>query len=144
MALDIKKPKGSMKPEELSKFTFHEQYTEKYDIVDAIPFHPYYTVKDISGCGWFLDSILLGNVLLPRRWWLFLEAPNFTPANGLKTPEHIAPVWYFRSFLHILRVIPDKLFGDVAMFAAIGMLFALPWFDRGIVSSFVTVVNYIF
>jgi ubiquinol-cytochrome c reductase cytochrome b subunit len=72
----------------------------------------------------------------PEGGGYFLEAPNFTPANGLKTPEHIAPVWYFGPFYTILRVIPHKLIGMIAMFAAIGMLFALPWFDRGVVRSF--------
>ncbi len=59
---DVKKPKGSIKPEDQSKFKFHKQYTDKYDIVDAIPFHPYYSVKDIMGCCWFLNFILLGDV----------------------------------------------------------------------------------
>ena len=59
---DIKKKKGSVKPEELSKFTFHKQYSEKYDIVDAIPFHPYYTVKDLVAVVIFL----IGFCTVPR------------------------------------------------------------------------------
>ena len=133
--IDIKKPKGSVKPEELSKFTFHKQYSEKYDIVDAVPFHPYYSVKDIMGVAGFLFLFCWVMFFAPEGGGYFMEAPNFTPANGLKTPEHIAPVWYFGPFYTILRVVPDKLLGAVAMFGAIVMLFALPWFDRGIVKS---------
>jgi len=133
--VDIKKPKGSVKPEELSKFTFHKQYSEKYDIVDAVPFHPYYSVKDIMGVAGFLFLFCWVMFFAPEGGGYFMEAPNFTPANGLKTPEHIAPVWYFGPFYTILRVVPDKLLGAVAMFGAIVMLFALPWFDRGTVKS---------
>jgi len=131
----IKKPKGSVKPEELSKFKFHENYAGKYDIVDAIPFHPYYTVKDIMGVAGFLIVFCYVMFFMPEGGGYFLEAPNFTPANGLKTPEHIAPVWYFGPFYTILRVVPDKLMGTILMFAAIGVLFALPWCDRGTVKS---------
>ena len=131
---NIKKPKGSVKPEELSKFKFHKNY-DKYDIVDAIPFHPYYTVKDIMGVAGFLILFCWVMFFAPEGGGYFLEAPNFTPANGLKTPEHIAPVWYFGPFYTILRVVPDKLLGTIAMFGAIAVLFALPWFDRGTVKS---------
>ena len=133
--VDIKKPKGSVKPEELSKFTFHKQYSEKYDIVDAIPFHPYYSVKDITGVVVFLIIFCGVMFFAPEGGGYFIEAPNFEPANGLKTPEHIAPVWYFGAFYTILRIVPDKLLGAIAMFSAIVMLFLLPWFDRGIVKS---------
>ena len=133
--IDIKKPKGSVKPEELSKFTFHKQYSANYDIVDAVPFHPYYTVKDIMGVVGFLFLFCWVMFFAPEGGGYFMEAPNFTPANGLKTPEHIAPVWYFGPFYTILRVIPDKLLGAVGMFSAIIVLFLLPWFDRGTVKS---------
>ena len=132
---NIKKPKGSVKPEELSKFTFHKQYSEKYDIVDAIPFHPYYTVKDLVAVVIFLILFSWVMFFAPEGGGYFMEAPNFEPANGLKTPEHIAPVWYFGPFYTILRVVPDKLLGAVAMFGAIVALFLLPWFDRGVVKS---------
>lgn len=132
---DIKKPKGSVKPEELSKFKFHKQYSDKYDIVDAIPFHPYYSVKDIMGVVGFLILFCWVMFFAPEGGGYFIEAPNFEPANGLKTPEHIVPVWYFGPFFTILRVIPDKLLGMITMFAAIGALFALPWFDRGTVKA---------
>jgi ubiquinol-cytochrome c reductase cytochrome b subunit len=133
--IDIKKKKGSIKPEELSKFTFHKQYSANYDIVDAVPFHPYYTVKDIMGVAGFLFLFCWVMFFAPEGGGYFMEAPNFTPANGLKTPEHIAPVWYFGPFYTILRVIPDKLLGAVGMFSAIIVLFLLPWFDRGTVKS---------
>jgi ubiquinol-cytochrome c reductase cytochrome b subunit len=132
---DIKKPKGSVPKEEQSKFTFHEQYTKKYDIVDAIPFHPYYTVKDLVAVVLFLIAFCWVMFFAPEGGGYFIEAPNFEPANGLKTPEHIVPVWYFGPFYTILRVVPDKLLGAVAMFGSIIMLFALPWFDRGTVKS---------
>ncbi|AZQ85800.1 cytochrome bc complex cytochrome b subunit [Colwellia sp. Arc7-635] len=132
---NIKKPKGSVPPEELSKFTFHEQYTKKYDIVDAIPFHPYYTVKDLVAVVIFLIVFCWVMFFAPEGGGYFMEAPNFEPANGLKTPEHIAPVWYFGPFYTILRIIPDKLLGAIGMFGAIIALFMLPWFDRGTVKS---------
>jgi ubiquinol-cytochrome c reductase cytochrome b subunit len=65
----------------------------------------------------------------------FLEADNFEPANPLKTPEHIAPLWYFTPFYAILRAIPDKFAGVIAMFGAIAILFVLPWLDRNPVKS---------
>ena len=132
---NIKKPKGSVAPEELAPFEFHKQYSEKYDIVDAIPFHPYYTVKDLMAIVGFLFLFCWVMFFAPEGGGYFMEAPNFEPANGLKTPEHIAPVWYFGPFYTILRVIPHKLLGMVGMFAAIGALFLLPWCDRGIVKS---------
>ncbi|SEK97140.1 ubiquinol-cytochrome c reductase cytochrome b subunit [Colwellia chukchiensis] len=132
---DIKKPKGSVAPEEQSKFTFHEQYTKKYDIVDAIPFHPYYTVKDLVAVVIFLILFCAVMFFAPEGGGYFIEAPNFEPANGLKTPEHIAPVWYFGPFYTILRIVPDKLLGAIAMFGAIVALFMLPWCDRGVVKS---------
>lgn len=133
---DIKKKKGTVPENEQSQFEFHKAYTEKYDIVDAIPFHPYYSVKDIMGVVGFLILFCFVMFFAPEGGGYFLEAPNFTPADGLKTPENIVPVWYFGPFYTILRVIPDKLLGMLGMFAAIGMLFALPWFDRGTVKSF--------
>jgi len=132
---NIKKPKGSVPPEEQSKFAFHEQYTKKYDIVDAIPFHPYYTVKDLVAVVIFLIVFCAVMFFAPEGGGYFIEAPNFEPANSLKTPEHIAPVWYFGPFYTILRIIPDKLLGAIGMFGAIIALFMLPWCDRGVVKS---------
>ena len=72
---------------------------------------------------------------MPEMNGYFLEYANFVPANPFKTPEHIAPVWYFTPFYAILRAVPDKLLGVIAMFAAIIVLFVLPWLDRGKVRS---------
>ena len=132
---DIKKPKGSVPEEEQSKFEFHAQYTKKYDIVDAIPFHPYYTVKDLVAVVIFLIVFCWVMFFAPEGGGYFIEAPNFEPANGLKTPEHIAPVWYFGPYYTMLRIVPDKLLGAIVMFGAIIALFLLPWFDRGTVKS---------
>ncbi len=72
----------------------------------------------------------------PGMGGLFLEPPNFEAANPLKTPAHIAPVWYFTPFYAILRAVPDKLLGVIAMGASIVILFVLPWLDRCKVKSF--------
>ncbi len=106
---------------------------------DGIPFHPYYTVKDIVGVVGFL-IIFLGIVFFaPDFFGLFLEAPNFEPANPLKTPDHIAPVWYFTPFYAMLRAVPpmfgSQFPGVVVMFAAIIVMFFLPWLDKSPVKS---------
>lgn len=103
--------------------------------VDGIPFHPYYTVKDIFGVGVFLIFFVSVIFFIPDFYGYFLEPPNFQPANPLATPEHIAPVWYMTPFYAILRAVPDKLGGVIAMFAAVGILFFLPWLDRSPVKS---------
>ncbi len=102
---------------------------------DGIPFHPYYSVKDIVGVGVFLILFSVVLFYVPEFWGWFLEPDNFTPANPLKTPEHIVPLWYFTPFYAILRAVPDKFLGVVGMFAAIAMLFVLPWLDRSGVKS---------
>ncbi|MBS3785425.1 MAG: cytochrome bc complex cytochrome b subunit [Gammaproteobacteria bacterium] len=102
---------------------------------DGIPFHPYYTVKDTFGLGVFLIFFAAVVFFAPEMGGLFLEPPNFEPANPLQTPEHIAPVWYFTAFYSILRAVPDKFGGVVLMGLAIFMLFLLPWIDRGKVRS---------
>ena len=102
---------------------------------DGIPFHPYYSVKDIFGIGMFL-IIFLGIVFLkPDLGGLFLEHDNFNIANPGSTPEHIKPVWYFTPFFAILKVIPNPFGGMLVMFASIGALFSLPWVDRSEVKS---------
>lgn len=103
--------------------------------VDGIPFHPYYTVKDIVGVAVFLIIFSLVVFYAPELKGYFLEANNFFPADPLKTPQHIAPLWYFTPFYAILRAIPDKLMGVIAMGAAIFILFFLPWLDRSKVKS---------
>ncbi len=103
--------------------------------VDGIPFHPYYTVKDLFGVVVFL-IIFLGIVFFaPEMHGLFLEHDNFSPANPMVTPAHIAPVWYFTPYYAMLRAIPDKLGGVVVMGGAILILFFLPWLDRSKVKS---------
>ncbi|HFB64407.1 MAG TPA: cytochrome bc complex cytochrome b subunit [Aeromonadales bacterium] len=102
---------------------------------DGIPFHPYFTVKDINGIVGFLIIFTAIIFFAPEMGGYFLEPPNFLPANPLKTPEHIAPVWYFTPFYSILRAIPDQLFGVIGMGGAIVVLFLLPWLDRSPVKS---------
>ena len=103
--------------------------------LDGIPFHPYYTVKDIFGVVVFLIFFCLVVFFAPEMGGYFLESANFVPADPLKTPEHIAPVWYFTPFYSILRAVPDKLGGAVAMGLANILLILLPWLDRSPVKS---------
>lgn len=103
--------------------------------VDGIPFHPYYTVKDIMGVAGFLIVFCYVLFFMPEGGGYFLEKPNFEAANSMKTPEHIAPVWYFTPFYAILRAVPDKLGGVVMMGLSIAVLFVLPWLDRCKVKS---------
>lgn len=103
--------------------------------LDGIPFHPYYTVKDLFGLGVFLLIFLSVVFFWPDFGGFFLEPPNFEPANPMKTPEHIAPVWYMTPYYAILRAIPDKLLGVCAMLAAVLIFFFLPWLDRSPVKS---------
>ncbi|MCK5262060.1 MAG: cytochrome b N-terminal domain-containing protein [Gammaproteobacteria bacterium] len=103
--------------------------------LDGIPFHPYYTVKDIVGVVVFLFFFSVVMFYFPDGGGYFLEHANFIASDPLKTPEHIAPVWYFTPFYAILRAVPDKLLGVGAMGAAIVVLFFLPWIDRCKVKS---------
>ena len=117
---------------------------------DVIPFHPYYTVKDMFGLGVFLIFFALFIFFAPN----YMGHPdNYIPANSLSTPAHIVPEWYFLPFYAILRAVPDnfiggwttewlgfiifeaKLAGVLAMFGAIAVLFVLPWLDRSPVRS---------
>jgi len=102
---------------------------------DGIPFHPYYTVKDLKGAVVFLFLFAIVVFFIPEFGGWFLESDNFEPANPLKTPAHIVPLWYFTPFYAILRAIPNKLTGVIAMGLAIFMLFVLPWLDRHPVKS---------
>ncbi|NCF11282.1 MAG: cytochrome b [Gammaproteobacteria bacterium] len=110
--------------------------------LDGIPFHPYYTVKDIAGVAGFLILFSLILFYAPEMGGFFLEHPNFEPADPLKTPEHIAPVWYFTPYYAILRAVTidigpldSKVLGVMAMGAATVIFFALPWLDRSPVKS---------
>jgi quinol-cytochrome oxidoreductase complex cytochrome b subunit len=99
---------------------------------DTLPFHPYYTAKDMFGLGVFLIFYALVVFFAPN---LFGEPDNYIPANPLATPAHIVPEWYFLPFYAILRAVPNKLGGVVLMFASIFVLFILPWLDRSPVRS---------
>ncbi|HHJ35717.1 MAG TPA: cytochrome bc complex cytochrome b subunit, partial [Gammaproteobacteria bacterium] len=103
--------------------------------LDGIPFHPYYSVKDIVGVVVFLFFFSAILFYLPDGGGYMLEHANFIASDPLKTPEHIAPVWYFTPFYAILRAVPDKLMGVGAMGGAIVVLFFLPWIDRCKVKS---------
>ena len=106
---------------------------------DSIPFHPYYTIKDLFGMGVFL-IFFCGFVFFAPD---YLGHPdNYIPANPLVTPPHIVPEWYFLPFYAILRSIdftifgiPAKLLGVLAMFASIVILFVIPWLDTSKVRS---------
>lgn len=98
--------------------------------LDGVPFHPYYTVKDSFGAVAFLIFFAVILFYMPEGGGHFIEAPNFEPADPLKTPDHIAPVWYFTPFYAILRAVPDPFLGVAAMGLSIAVLFAMPWLDR--------------
>jgi ubiquinol-cytochrome c reductase cytochrome b subunit len=107
--------------------------------LDGIPFHPYYTVKDIVGVVVFL-AIFSGILFFtPEVGGFFLEKDNFIPADPFKTPPHIAPLWYFTPFYAILRAVPpmfgSQFPGVLLMGAAIVVMFFLPWLDRSPVKS---------
>jgi len=108
---------------------------EKGVPLDGIPFHPYYTVKDLMGVAVFLLIFCAVVFFAPDFFGYFLEAPNFDPADSLKTPTHIAPVWYMTPYYAILRAIPNKLLGVILMFGSVLILFFLPWLDRSPVRS---------
>lgn len=110
--------------------------------LDGIPFHPYYSVKDLFIIFVFIFFFALVVFYVPEGGGYFIEPPNFEPADPLKTPEHIAPVWYFTPFYSILRGVTidigplnSKFLGVIAMFASIIVLFLLPWLDKSPVKS---------
>ena len=103
--------------------------------LDGIPFHPYYTVHDLVGIVVFLAVFVTVIFFFPDGGGYFLEKPNFEPANPMKTPAHIAPVWYYTPFYAILRAVPSKLRGVIAIGGAIAIHFDLPWLDRSPVKS---------
>ncbi len=110
--------------------------------VDGIPFHPYYTVKDIFGVVVFLIVFCGIMFFAPEMGGYFLEYNNFMPANTLQTPDHIAPVWYFTPYYSMLRAatvnflwIDAKLWGIVLMGGSVAIICLLPWLDRSPVKS---------
>lgn len=109
---------------------------------DGIAFHPYYTVHDLQAIVVFLFIFCVVLFFAPEMGGYFLEFANFEQANGLKTPAHIAPVWYYTPFYAMLRAttlelfgLSSKFWGFVVMIAAIAILFVLPWLDRSKVKS---------
>jgi ubiquinol-cytochrome c reductase cytochrome b subunit len=106
---------------------------------DGIPFHPYYSVKDIFGLVVFMAIFFAVVFFTPEMGGYFIEQPNFEPANPLKTPEHIAPVWYFTPYYAILRAVPSfagtQFWGVAAMGLSLVVFFLLPWLDRSPVKS---------
>ncbi|MBK6742151.1 MAG: cytochrome bc complex cytochrome b subunit [Hydrogenophilales bacterium] len=112
---------------------------ETHQPLDGIPFHPYYTVKDILGVVVFLIVFSAIMFFAPEMGGYFLEANNFIPADPFKTPEHIAPVWYFTPYYAILRAVPpmfgSQFPGVALMGVAVLIFFALPWLDRSPVKS---------
>jgi len=112
--------------------------------LDGIYSHPYYTIADIVAVVVFLGVFSAIIFFVPEMGGRFLEQDNFIPADPLKTPEHIAPVWYFTPYYAILRAVPSSLvsflpttqfYGVLAMGAAVMVFFLLPWLDRGKVKS---------
>ena len=107
--------------------------------LDGIPFHPYYTVKDIAGAVMFMMLFCAIMFFVPEMGGYFLEYNNFIPADPLKTPAHIAPVWYFTPYYSILRAVPplftSQFPGVMVMGVATLILFFLPWLDRSPVKS---------
>jgi ubiquinol-cytochrome c reductase cytochrome b subunit len=98
--------------------------------VDGIPFHPYYTVKDVFGVGVFLIVFSLVVFYAPTLHGLFIETYNYTPANPLQTPPDVTPAWYLAPYYAMLRAIPNKELGILTLFLAIVAPFFLPWLDR--------------
>ena len=127
---------GSNNPDgvEIKKGPKGNRWSDKAP-ADGIPFHPYFTVKDIFYTGCFLLICAFIIFFEPTVGGLFLEHDNFIEANRLVTPAHIKPTWYYTPFYAMLRVIPNKLAGVLTMFSAILVLFFLPWLDRGKVKS---------
>jgi ubiquinol-cytochrome c reductase cytochrome b subunit len=99
---------------------------------DTLPFHPYYTSKDSVGLIVYLMVFAALVFFAPN----YLGHPdNYIPANPLSTPAHIVPEWYFLPFYAILRAVPDKLMGVLAMFGSIAILYVVPWLDSSPVRS---------
>ena len=127
---------GSNNPDGIE---IHKYNDDKGRPLDGIAFHPYYTVKDLVGVAGFLLLFFGVIFFAPTFGGLFLEAPNFEPANPLQTPPHIAPVWYFTPFYAMLRAVPSfagtQVWGVMVMGASVLILFFLPWLDRSPVKS---------
>ncbi|MEJ2451917.1 MAG: cytochrome b N-terminal domain-containing protein [Gammaproteobacteria bacterium] len=113
----------------------HDNTDDKGVPLDGVPFHPYYTVKDLVGVGVFLTLFALVVFFAPTLHGWFLEPDNFQMANTLKTPPEIKPLWYFMPFYAMLRSVPNKLTGVITMGASIFLIFLAPWLDSSPVKS---------
>jgi ubiquinol-cytochrome c reductase cytochrome b subunit len=100
-----------------------------------LPFHPYYTIKELLGLSIFLLIFFVVVFFAPDMWGYFLDPNNFIPANPLQTPSHIVPLWYFAPFYAMLCAIPHKMLGIIAMASAVAILFILPWLDKSFIIS---------
>ena len=118
---------GSNNPDGVS---IKNHFDEKGNPVDGLPFFPYFVIHDLAPIVVFMFVFCSILFFMPEMGGYFLEHANFEIANSLKTPEHIAPVWYFTPFYSMLRAVPDKLGGLIVMAAAVAILFVLPWLDR--------------
>ena len=99
---------------------------------DTIPFHPYYTIKDMFGLCVFLLFFSIFIFYIPN---MLSSADNYIPANPMVTPNHIVPEWYLLPYYAILRSVPNKLFGVILSFGSILLLFLVPWLDTSRVRS---------
>ena len=102
---------------------------------DAVPFHPYYTVKDSVGVALFLLLFMWFVFFRPDGWGVIIDQLNYTPANPIQTPSDISPLWFFLPYYAILRGVPEKFYGLLAFVFVFAMLAALPWLDRNPVRS---------
>jgi ubiquinol-cytochrome c reductase cytochrome b subunit len=103
--------------------------------LDGIPFHPYYSVKDLVGVGVFFVLFAIVVFFVPTLGGLFLEHANFDHADPFSTPEPITPSWYFTPYYAILRAVPDQRMGALLMLLAVMAFMFLPWLDRSPVKS---------
>ena len=103
--------------------------------LDGVPFHPYFTIGKLPAVSVFLMVFVGIAFFFPEGGGYAIEYANYEPADNLKTPEHIAPSWYFGAFYAMLRAVPSKGMGVIVMAGAIAILFVLPWLDRSNVKS---------
>ncbi|HZC85525.1 MAG TPA: cytochrome bc complex cytochrome b subunit [Steroidobacteraceae bacterium] len=123
---------GSNNPDGIE---IHDKVGRDGKPLDGIPFHPYYTVKDIFGVAVFAVLFAIVVFFVPTLGGLFIETPNFEPANPLSTPLEIHPVWYFTPYYAILRAVPNQRLGALLLLLSVAVFLFLPWLDRSPVKS---------
>ena len=123
---------GSNNPDGVSIKTHKDK---KGNPIDGIPFYPYFVIHDLVPIVVFLIAFCSVLFFMPEMGGYFLEFANFEIANSLKTPEHIAPVWYYSPYYAMLRAVPDKLGGLIIMGSAVAILFVVPWLDNSKAAS---------